>query len=191
MISELLSGTVQSAETAAQMVPELEITVIDSRNTSLGLGFQVIRAAEMAVEGKSREDIIQEVVRIRSAVKLFFAVDNLEYLVRGGRLSKTGGLLGTLLQVKPILGVNDGRIEAVDKVRTKARAVEQIIRGFEEQVKAGMVEKVGIGYVDNLPEALEMQKRIKTIFEGPVYLSEAGPVVGSHTGPGAIGLIYY
>lgn len=191
VLSELLSGTFQSAETAAGLLPDYDITVMDSRSTAMGLGFQVLKAAEMAAEGWGRDEIITELVKVRSAVRVFFMVDNLEYLVRGGRLGKASGLLGNLLQVKPILGVVDGRIEPVEKVRSKGRAVKHIVQVLREQVEQGSIAAVAAIHADNESEALELKAQVAEFYPGPILLSEVGPTIGSHVGPGALGLIYY
>lgn len=191
VISELLSGTFQSAETAASLLPDYDITVMDSRSTSMGLGFQVLKAAEMARQGFNRDEIIPELVKIRTAIKLNFIVDNLEYLVRGGRLGKASGMLGNLLQVKPILGVIDGRIEPLDKVRSKSRAVKHIVQALQNKVENGSVSAVAVIHADHEAEALELKQQVGQFFKGPILFSEVGPTLGSHVGPGALGLIYY
>lgn len=191
-ISEILSGTWQSAEMAAAMLPDYDIALMDSRSTAMGLGFQVLKAAEMARDGYDREEIINEVVKIRSAVKIAFVVDNLDYLVRGGRLGKASGLLGNLMQVKPILGLVEGKIEALEKVRTKSRAVQKIVEDFEKQLAEGTIEKVCVIHVDAESEVvMELKEKVAQSFSGPIIISEAGPTIGSHVGPGAVGLIYY
>jgi DegV family protein with EDD domain len=190
LISELLSGTVQSAEIAAQS-SGLDVTVIDSRSSSAGLAFQVTRAAEMARAGASKEEIIEEVIRIRSATSLYFVVDDLQYLIRGGRLGKAGGLVGSLLQIKPILQLVDGQLIACDKVRTRQRAWETILGKLREKAQSGPLENVCVVYVDNLADALEFKERVAALYGGTIQLSELGPVIGSHTGPGTIGLVYY
>lgn len=190
VLSELLSGTVQSAEIAGE-ASGLDVTVIDSRSTSAGLAFQVIHAAEMAQAGATKEEIIEEVIRIRSALKLYFVVGDLEYLIRGGRLSKAGGFVGSLLQIKPILQLVDGQITVYDKVRTKQRARETILKKLEERSQSAPLENVCVVYADNMTEALELKERVSEIYGGIVHLSELGPVIGSHTGPGTIGLVYY
>ena len=191
LISEMMSGTVQSAETAASMVEGVRVTVFDSRSVAMGTGFLSLRAAEMADQGASMEEIVEELVRIRSKLKVFFVVDNLEYLVRGGRLSKTQGLLGNLLLVKPILYVNDGKIELFEKVRTRQKAIARILEELTRDVEKSQVEKVCVAHVDALNEALELKEKVNNIYKGPLTLEEAGPVVGSHSGPGTVGLVYY
>ncbi|NLW44924.1 MAG: DegV family protein [Syntrophomonadaceae bacterium] len=191
VISELLSGTFHAAENAAAMLPDYDITVLDSRSTAMGLGFQILKAAEMGRQGFARDQIIQELVKLRAEIKVRFVVDNLEYLVRGGRLSKAGGLVGNLLQVKPILGIIDGKIEALKKVRSKRRAVDTILEELKDEAENGRVSEVAICHVDAESEALEVKERIAAFFPKPILVSEVGPTIGSHTGPGVIGLVYY
>lgn len=191
LISELMSGTVQSAETAAATMPELDVTVFDSRSSIMGMGFQVIKAAQMARQGSDRDDIISELVGIRSSVQVFFVVDNLEYLVRSGRLGKASGLLGNLLQLKPILHVVDGRIEVYDKVRTKSRAVESMLDVFRDRLAAGDIHEVCVLHVDGEFEAQQLYQQVNALWDKSIIICEAGPVVGSHVGPGTVGLVFY
>lgn len=191
VISELLSGTLHAAESAASLLPDYDITVMDSRSTAMGLGFQVLKAAEMGRQGFGRDQIIQEVVKLRSEVMIRFVVDNLEYLVRGGRLGKTSGMLGNLLQVKPILGIIDGRIDALKKVRSKRRAVENIVEELKSQVDKGRISEVAVCHADVESEAMELKEQVEVFFPKPILVSEVGPTIGSHTGPGVLGLVYY
>jgi DegV family protein with EDD domain len=191
VISELLSGTLHAAESAASLLPDYDITVMDSRSTAMGLGFQVLKAAEMGRQGFGRDQIIQEVVKLRSEVMIRFVVDNLEYLVRGGRLGKTSGMLGNLLQVKPILGIIDGRIDALKKVRSKRRAVENIVEELKSQVDKGRISEVAVCHADVESEAMELKEQVEAFFPKPILVSEVGPTIGSHTGPGVLGLVYY
>jgi len=191
VISELLSGTFHSAENAASLLPDYDITVLDSRSTAMGLGFQVLKAAEMGRQGFGRDQIIQELVKVRAEIKVRFVVDNLEYLVRGGRLSKTSGLLGNLLQVKPILGIIDGKIEALKKVRSKRRAVENIVEELKSEFEQGKISEVAVCHADTELEAMELKEQVEAFFPRPVLVSEVGPTIGSHAGPGVLGLVYY
>ena len=191
VISELLSGTLHAAESAASLLPDYDITVMDSRSTAMGLGFQVLKAAEMGRQGFGRDQIIQEVVKLRSEVMIRFVVDNLEYLVRGGRLGKTSGMLGNLLQVKPILGIIDGRIDALKKVRSKRRAVENIVEELKSKVDKGRISEVAVCHADVESEAMELKEQVEAFFPKPILVSEVGPTIGSHTGPGVLGLVYY
>jgi len=191
LISSDLSGTVQSAEVAHRMLSfelQEQINVVDSRFTSMGLGFQVIKAAEMFNVGASRSDILQALTLMQSNQAIFFIVNDLQYLVRGGRLGKTSGLVGNLLKVRPILHVHQGRIELFEKVRTTEKAVGLMM--LEVERKLSGLERLGVIHVQSPLEAEKLKTRLENEFGLPTTISEAGPVVGSHAGPGALGIAY-
>ncbi|MGI6412709.1 MAG: DegV family protein [Syntrophomonadaceae bacterium] len=194
LISSRLSGTVHSAQMAKKMVSakrNLKITIIDSETTTAALGLQVIKAAELAQSNPelNTDDILAEIERIKRNQRLYFVVDNLEYLARGGRISQASKHLGNILQVKPILHITQGKIEVYEKVRTKPRALARILEEFEASLHS--IEKVAIMHVDALEEAQALQEKVQQLYSGEVTISETGPVIGSHTGPGALGLAYY
>jgi DegV family protein with EDD domain len=189
LISSHLSGTVQSALIARDMFSYPEhITVIDSYSSAMGLGFQVIKAAHMIKEGKSLTDITNEIVSVRDSMKLFFVVDTMEYLVRGGRVSHISGFLGNMLKIKPILYLKDGQIRLYDKVRTRQKALEELMNLLQQDIEN--IHKVAVVHVDAEEAAGLLAQRIKEVFPDPI-VGELGPVIGSHTGPGTLGLIYY
>jgi DegV family protein with EDD domain len=194
LISSRLSGTVHSAQMAKKMVSakrNLKITIIDSETTTAALGLQVIKAAELAQSNPelNTDDILAEIERIKRNQRLYFVVDNLEYLARGGRISQASKHLGNILQVKPILHITQGKIEVYEKVRTKPRALARILEEFEASLHS--IEKVAIMHVDALEEAQALQEKVQQLYSGEFTISETGPVIGSHTGPGALGLAYY
>ena len=168
-----------------------KITIIDSETTTAALGLQVIKAAELAQSNPelNTDDILAEIERIKRNQRLYFVVDNLEYLARGGRISQASKHLGNILQVKPILHITQGKIEVYEKVRTKPRALARILEEFEASLHS--IEKVAIMHVDALEEAQALQEKVQQLYSGEVTISETGPVIGSHTGPGALGLAYY
>ncbi|NLG33249.1 MAG: DegV family protein [Syntrophomonadaceae bacterium] len=194
LISSHLSGTVQSAQMAKKMVSakgNFKITIVDSETTTAALGFQVTKAAELAQSNPElkTDDILAEIERIKRNQRLYFVVDNLEYLARGGRIGQISKHLGNILQVKPILHINHGKIEVFEKVRTKPRALTHILEEFESNLHS--VEKVAVIHVDALEEALALQNKIQQLYSGEVIIAETGPVIGSHAGPGALGLVFY
>jgi DegV family protein with EDD domain len=192
LISSELSGTVQSALMARSMLePDLQsqITIIDSRTTAGGLGFQLIKAGEMLVQGKTTTQVAAELERIQAKQDLFFVVDNLEYLVRGGRLGKKSGLIGNLLQLKPVLHLQNGRIELFNKVRTSTRALKTILDQIE--LNYAKPEKLCVIHVQAEEKGKELQNILQTQYGFPVLFCEAGPVIGSHVGPGALGIAVY
>jgi DegV family protein with EDD domain len=191
LISSKLSGTVQSAQIACTMLPNDHppITIIDSLSGAMGLGFEVIRAAEMLAEGHSLNEITAEVQSMREAMQIYFMVDDLEYLVRGGRISKLSGILGNVLQLKPILTVNSGEIVLFDKVRTTGKALQRILDELEKH--RHNLHKITVLHVDAPESAQQLQIKLQDNYKVPVYLSEAGPVIGTHVGPGCLALIFY
>jgi DegV family protein with EDD domain len=190
-ISSRLSGTVLSAQVARDMLPGRTVVVLDSLSTGMGLGYQVLKACEVAEAGGSLDDVLAAVAEVRERIRLMFVVDDLEYLVRGGRLSKAGQLLGNVLQIKPVLCVENGEIKVYDKVRTKHKALDTIVEEFVRRHREQAVQRVAVVHVDALAEAERLRERVQAVFPGAVDMSELGPVIGSHVGPGALGLIYY
>lgn len=193
-ITSKLSGTAHTAEMVKGIFPDRRIFVVDSRCTVLAMAFQVLRACEMAQAGFAIEDILDELKRIQSRFGIYFIVDDLEYLFRGGRLSRVGKLVGNILQIKPILFISldtQGAIQVYDKVRTKVRALERIVEDFRRRLEKGLIERVGVCHVDCPEDAAHLQARIEALWGAPVPVYEVGPVIGSHVGPGAMGICYY
>lgn len=191
VLSSELSGTYQSALLAQDMLNSsgAEIHVIDSRSASIGLGFQVMAAQNSFDQGKDTAEVLTELAQIRRTTRLFFAVDTLEYLARGGRIGQLGKTLGNLLQIKPVLHVNDGRVDLLEKVRTKPKAVQRILDVFAAE--ADRATRVAVLHVDALEEGQDLMAKVKELYRGPVLLVQPGTVVGSHTGPGTVGLCWY
>ena len=193
-IAGKLSGTVRTAEMVKEMLTDRNIIVLDSRCTVLAMAFQVMRACEMVHAGFAIEDILQEIRRIQSRFAIYFVVDDLEYLFRGGRLSRVGKMVGNILQIKPILYLDpgtQGAIHVYDKVRTKVRALQRIVSDFKQRLDEGNIEEIGICHVDCPEEAADLEERVSALWGKPVPVYEMGPVIGSHVGPGALGLCYY
>ncbi len=186
-----MSGTVQSAESAAKMVDH-NVHVIDSRFISKGLGFQVIEAAKMAQQGKSAEEILSVVKEIRENTYLYVTVDTLENLVKGGRIGKGKALIGSLLNIKPIASLEGGVYTPVTKVRSHSQIISFLSKQFAEDTKGKEVMGVGIVHADNVQVANKLKESIYTIcgFEG-ITVEDTTPVISTHTGPGAIGFMYY
>ncbi len=191
-ISSALSGTVQSARTAAEYVKDRNIIIVDSLSSSLGLGFQVLKACECVK--KAKDNILQcleEISAVRNKIKLFFLVDNLENLVRSGRLPKALGVIGGWLGIRPILTVREGRLALYDKVRCKRKGLQRLVSDFEKAAKKAIIEKVGIAHVDAAAEAESLRQMLARVYSGRIVIAEAGPAVGLHIGSGGLALIYY
>lgn len=187
-----MSGTVQSAESAASMAKG-KVTVVDSRFISRGMSFQVLEAAKMAQEGKTSEEILARLEFIRENTRLFVYVDTLENLIKGGRIGKGKALIGSLLNIKPIASLEGGVYTPVTKVRSHTQAAKYMAKEFAEDVKGKTIKGVGIVHAGGL----ELAEKLKQgIFELTGYdkiydIAFTTPIVSTHTGAGAIGFMYY
>ena len=186
-ISGRLSGTLKSAAIARDMLPEREIHVVDSRTASMGHGLLALMAAGMAAERRTGTDIAAEVEARIPDVDLFVALDTLEYMRRGGRLSATQAAIGSLLSVKPIVTVRDGLVEPLERVRTRSKARERVLALLTERP----AERVAILYTPPADHASFRQDVIARMTGGiepeDVSVQPVGPSVGPHLGPGCLG----
>lgn len=191
VISSGMSGTAQSALTARNMLnrEDIKIEVIDSHFTSLGLAFQVMKACELRDRGNKLEDTKKVLLNMQKLLNYFFVVDDLEYLARGGRIGHWSKHLGNILQIKPVLHLKDGKIEVFQKIRTRGKAINLIAEEFSK--RAGQIEKAAIAHVDSFELVPEIQEKIAGIYKKPLEVYEVGPVIGSHVGPGTVGLCFY
>lgn len=186
-----MSGTVQSAESAAAM-SHANVTVVDSRYISKALAFQVLEAAKMAREGKSIQEIVSRLETIRSNTKLFVVVDTLENLVKGGRIGKGKAMIGSLLNIKPIASLEGGVYTPVAKVRSHTQVAKYLAKQFAEDIKGKTIRGVGLVHA----EGIELASKLKTMIEeldagAEVEIEETTPIISTHTGPGAIGFMYH
>lgn len=188
-LSSSLSGTYESAVLAAAQSP-IPVRVVDSRSVAMGLGFAAISAALAADEGAPIDEVA-EVARLRAAAtRSFFTTPNLEQLRRSGRVSRGAALLANALNVLPILSVENGEIVALEKVRTKARALARVEELAAQCAQKGTVDIAvhHLGAPDIADEvAARLQKSIHQI--GEVVMSELGAVIGAHAGPGTLAVI--
>lgn len=189
VISSGISGTYESALNAAKMVGLNRIAVIDSLSTSGGLAMLVKEAAEAAAQGKSKEEIAAIVEAKRSQIRIFFVPDTLEYLKKGGRIGGAQALIGTLLKIKPVLHLRNGKVDSFDKVRTMKKALERII---EEIPPAKGAFPLYLLHAE-APETVETLKNmVKERFpQALITISELSPVIGTHSGPGVVGISFY
>ncbi|MEH7176562.1 DegV family protein [Neobacillus vireti] len=186
-----MSGTVRSAESAAQMT-RTKVTVLDSKFISIALQFQVREAAEMAKQGKSMEEILERLAKVCENTKLYIMIDTLENMVKGGRIGKGKAFIGSLLNIKPIASLEGAEYNPVAKVRSHSQVVKWLAKQFAEDIKGKTVRGVGIVHA----EAHELANRVKdSIIELTGYhdisVGYTGPTISTHTGPGAIALMYY
>lgn len=190
-ISQAMSGTCQAASLAKNAMPEKDITVVDSKQVSMALGLVVIEAARAARDGKTRDEILQLVADVSGRVRTYFVVDTLEYLQKGGRIGKASAFLGTMLNIKPVLTIEDGIIAPFEKIRGKQKALDRIIeitKAFEEEHGPINLAMVHSNCLDELVKFLE--KVNAEIKYRSNIISEIGAVVGSHCGPGTIAVFF-
>lgn len=187
-ISAVLSGTLQSANLAAQSHPG-KVTLVDSKSASLGTGNLVRLAARLRDQGRSVSEIVSEVEKLRDATFVAFSVASLEFLKRGGRIGGAQALLGSLLNIKPVLTLKDGKVDTLGKARGQSKAVAMMVDHYRaHSVKVGPVDMHYIYGAD--PEAVyPLQKAIDAsgiaVAKSRTY--EFGGVIGVHTGPGTYG----
>ncbi|MFC5532356.1 DegV family protein [Cohnella yongneupensis] len=190
-LASVLSGTYQSALIAKSMLDDdADVTIIDSRTASYGYGMLVVAAAKMAQSGVGKEQIVCEILRMREEMRLYFLVDTLEYLQKGGRVGKASAVIGTLLNIKPILSIdNEGYVYPFEKVRGQKRAFGRIAELLEEDfgsdpINLTIAKTPGFeAGVAELTELLKGRLNVAQFLE-----TEIGPVVGTHAGPGTLGL---
>jgi DegV family protein with EDD domain len=192
-ISNQLSGTVKSAQQAADLV-EMPVHVVDSFSASMGLGFQVLAAARAREAGGSGQDMVDAADKVRQNIQVTFSVDTLDYLHRGGRIGGAARLVGTALQIKPQLYVDHstGRVEPGERTRTRKKALERMYQVLCSQMDLTKSVHVAVVHCAVEQEALAMRDRVEQELH-PVELivTHVTPVIGTHTGPGALGLIGY
>lgn len=191
LVSEKLSGTIRSAEFALNMVDDLNIEIVDTKNVSLGAGMIVMAAARAIEQGKDAGQVATIARDSADRTRSWFVVDTLEYLHRGGRVSSTKKMIGSMLNMKPLLHVVDGNLELFGTVRTMKKAVATMLDIIEVEVKNRKDLRMGITHALN-PQLAEyarehVQKRMKPV---ELIMTEMSPVIGAHTGPGALGICH-
>lgn len=192
-ISSRLSGTINSAQIAAQMLPEAKVAVVDTRSVSLGLGMVVVEAARLARAGKSREEILTAIQPIYEGMNLYFTLDTLEFLQRNGRIGKASAVIGGLLGIKVILQVDkEGVVAAADKVRGRSRVLARVKELLTQAIPAGRKIRLGVLHAQALAEAKVWAEEAKHFYQvEEVFVADLGAVIACHAGPGAVGLALY
>lgn len=191
-ISSKISGTVDSALAAAAEVPDLDVTVIDSFSTAMGLGFMALAAARKAAAGGSAAEVIAAANAVRHRLTVLFTVDTLEYLHKGGRIGTAKRFLGTMLNIKPLLHLNEGCVEPLCQIRTKQRAVTEMLDRAQESLEGKSMAELAVIDVGCREESQGVADRARERFDlSQVYLAPVSPVIGTHAGPGTIGMAFY
>ncbi|SDJ87615.1 DegV family protein [Sediminibacillus albus] len=193
--SSELSGTYNAGRMALQEIkeefPDWQAQVIDSRCASLGYGLVVIRAAQLAQQGESFDQIAETAQYHASHMEHIFTVDDLEYLYRGGRVSKTAAFVGSLLKIKPLLHVEEGKLIPLEKIRGSKRVLKRMLDVMEERGHDLANQPIGISHGDDLENASQLAEMIKERFHTDnVHIEMVGSSIGAHAGPGTIALFF-
>jgi DegV family protein with EDD domain len=191
LISDKLSGTIQSAVQAKGLFPDASIEIVNSESAAMALGFQVLAVARAAREGKSLDELVKLGKRTVYQTGVVFAVDTLEFLHRGGRIGGASRLLGTALNLKPILELRDGVIEPVERVRTKSKAHARLLEILDERVAGRTPVRLAALHSVAEAEASELlDKASSRLTPVEAFVTDISPVVGAHVGPGLVGMAY-
>ncbi|MFC0216078.1 DegV family protein [Paenibacillus chartarius] len=187
-LSSALSGTYQSAVLAKSMLEgEEQVTVVDSKSASYGIGALVVAAAEAAKDGAGLDTCLELIRRMREQFHIYFLVDTLEFLKKGGRIGKASAILGALLNIKPILSIDkDGEVAAVDRIRGHKKAMSRMVEMLEADL-SGVPIQLHIAHANHPEAAAELEALIRErIPVDKVSYVTLGPVIGAHTGPGVV-----
>jgi len=183
-ISSQLSAILDSANAAARETTRLPVTVIDSRQLSLGTGFQVLAAAQAAAEGRPRPEILAMLEEQVRRIHVFAALDTMEYLKRSGRVSFAISALGSLLQIKPFMKMYNGQATA-ERIRTRQGAMKRLVELLKE---FGPYEKAALLHTHAAQRAQAFLQEVRSLLpDGEIWAEEITPVLGAHVGPGVIG----
>lgn len=194
--SSALSGCINSARLAAENIKldneNADIRIIDSKSASMGLGLLVFYAAKMLKEGKSKDEIVNWIEENKLRVNHWFTVDDLNHLKRGGRISSSVAIVGTMLSIKPIMHVdNEGRLIPVSKVKGRKKSIKVLQEKIAEKIVNPEEQTIFISHGDCLEEAEHLKELITSAIKvKDVIINNIGPVVGSHSGPGTIALFF-
>lgn len=188
-ISGGLSGTVRSAGTARHMLASGGLVhIIDSGTTAIGMEKMAQTAFELARQGLTAPDIAACLQKIAAATYTMFVPDTLEYLHKGGRIGGAAALFGTILQIRPILYLTEGKVSVLDKVRTRSRA---LARMTDELQMYGRLAYIGVVHIEAEPEAVHLAEKLREQYPAvPVTVTPAGSVLGAHLGPGIVGVVF-
>lgn len=189
LISSGVSGTVNSAIQAQAELDPSRIEVIDSQTAAMATGLHVLAAARKAAEGGTLEEVTQVAINAQHHTDVVFVVDTLEFLHKGGRIGGAKRFLGTMLNIKPILEMDGGKIEAVEQVRTQKRALDRMAELIKEKAAGEEPLRMAV-FHSNVPEfAQKLKEDTQALFSPEeIYISELSPAIGTHVGPGTLAI---
>ncbi|MDQ1004138.1 DegV family protein with EDD domain [Neobacillus niacini] len=193
--SSALSGTYQTSvmilDQVKEKYPNFNLTIVDTKCASLGFGLIVKEAARLAAENVSKEAILKDVLFRSQHMEHLFTVEDLDYLAKGGRVSKASAFLGGLLNIKPILNVEDGKLVPIEKIRGKKKVYRRIVELMKERGVSFDDQTVGISHADTEDTVLEVKAMIEEeLHPKEVFITSIGSTVGAHTGPGTIAIFF-
>jgi DegV family protein with EDD domain len=190
-MSPNLSSTMSTALAASHLMKHVPIRVLDSHSAAMAQGFVVLEAARAAASGASLDDVVSRVAEVAPRVSLLATLGTLEYLHRGGRIGGLAALLGTMLQIKPVLYLADGQVDVFAKPRTQSRAIRSMLQRLEQVADSRPVH-VAVLQADVQDEAEVLRQMIADRFDcAEIYVTELTPVMGAHTGPGLLGIAFF
>ncbi len=192
-ISAKLSGTMQSAIQGREELGSAaeKVTLIDSNSTAMAMGFHVLTAARAARDGASLAETVAIAEKARQHTGVLFAVDTLEFLHRGGRIGGAQRFIGTALNMKPLLELRDGKVEAIERIRTRSKALDRLISLVVDQTRGKSPVRLATLHANAEAEAEQLlQQAVDRIQPVESILTSVSPVVGAHAGPGTVGLAY-
>ena len=195
-LSSDMSGTFSTSNLVKNMIienyPNAKIVMIDSRSNCMQAGFAVLEAAKAANENKSLDEVVSIAKNVIKNSKFIFVPETLDYLKKGGRIGSAAALLGSLLQIKPILTVEDGKTTVFTKVRTKNKAIDKIVNTVLEQNLKSPIKGIIVHHINCQSEGQELADRLKnSLGLENVKIQSIGPIIGLHVGPGSIGVAYH
>jgi DegV family protein with EDD domain len=191
LISAKLSGTIDSALQARDLLPKGPIEIVDSHSTSMAMGFHILTVARAAQQGASLAECKALAEKAREYTGVIFAVDTLEFLHRGGRIGGGSRFLGTALNIKPILEVTGGRVEAVERVRTRNKSLHRVVDMIVERTAGKQPVRLAALHANAADEAKRMlELACQQLNPVESFLTQVSPVVGTHAGPGTVGLAF-
>lgn len=194
-LSSKMSGTYSNANMIKDMIledyPDAEIHILDSKTNCMQMGFAVIEAARAASEGKSINEVINAANHVINNSRFLFTPETLEYLKKGGRIGGAAALFGNVLQIKPILTVVNGETSVFKKVRTRKKAIEEIVKTVLEEIESKGLGDIVVHHINCQEDGLKLAKALENKLGKKVDIQSIGPVIGVHVGPGSIGIAYY
>lgn len=190
-VSSAISATYNSAVTACDLFPGRDITVIDSRLVSMGQGFMALAAAEAAKAGAEKEEVIKAAEDVGGRVQLFALLSTLKYLAMSGRVGKLVAGMADTLDIKPILSMNDGKLDLLERIRTRKKAQERLLELTGQALNGKKIERASVIHVNNLEGARELQKQLCERLGCPseVITAEFTPGLSVHAGNGIVGTV--